>query len=135
IEGDLTKKFALFKEEAGKIPGGTDISKMRNSPTASEHHTGDIGWPGRDPNLHLAFADGVVGYDFVKTMKLQLKEGHDFAPESSSDSVGFLLNESAVNSIGLQHPLGATLFWGNRRGAVIGVLKDFHFNSLHQTIE
>jgi putative ABC transport system permease protein len=68
-------------------------------------------------------------------MKLQLKEGHDFSPAYSSDSVGFLLNESAVNSIGLQHPVGATLFWGNRRGRVIGVLKDFHFNSLHETID
>lgn len=135
IEGDLTKKYALFKEEAGKITGITDISKMRNSPTVSEHHTGDIGWPGKDPNLHLSFADGVVGYDFVKTMKLQLKEGRDFSPAYSSDFVGFLLNESAVNSIGLQHPVGATLFWGNRRGTVIGVLKDFHFNSLHETID
>ena len=135
IEGDLTNKYALFKEEAGKLTGITDISKMRNSPTVSEHHTGDIGWPGRNPNLHLSFADGVVGYDFVKTMKLQLKEGRDFSPAFSSDSVGFLLNESAVNSIGLQHPVGATLFWGNRHGTVIGVLKDFHFNSLHETID
>ena len=135
IEGELTKKYALFKEEAGKLTGVTDISKMRNSPTVIEHHTGSIGWPGKDPNLHLSFADGVVGYDFVKTMKLQLKEGRDFSPAFSSDSVGFLLNESAVNSIGLQHPVGATLFWGNRRGTVIGVLKDFHFNSLHQTID
>jgi putative ABC transport system permease protein len=135
IEGDLTQKYALFKEEALKLTGITDISKMRNSPTASEHHTGDIGWPGKDPNLHLSFADGVVGYDFVKTMKLQMKEGKDFSPAFSTDSVGFLLNESAVNSIGLQHPVGSTLFWGSRRGTVIGVLKDFHFNSLHQTID
>ena len=35
IEGELTKKYALFKEEAGKITGITDISKMRNSPTAA----------------------------------------------------------------------------------------------------
>lgn len=135
IEGDLIKKYALFKEEAGKLTGVTDISKMRNSPTVIEHHTGSIGWPGKDPNLHLSFADGVVGYDFVKTMKLQLKEGRDFSPAFSSDSVGFLLNESAVNSIGLQHPVGAALSWGARRGTVIGVLKDFHFNSLHQTID
>ena len=135
IEGDLIKKYALFKEEAGKLKGITDISKMRNSPTVSDHHTGSISWPGKDPNLQLSFADGVVGYDFVKTMKLQLKEGRDFSPAFSSDSVGFLLNESAVNSIGLQHPVGATLFWGDRRGTVIGVLKDFHFNSLHQTID
>jgi putative ABC transport system permease protein len=135
IEGDLTKKYTLFKEEALKLTGITDISKMRNSPTVSLHHTGDIAWPGKDPNLHLSFADGVVGYDFVKTLKLQLKEGQDFSPAFSTDSVGFLLNETAVNSIGLQHPVGATLFWGGRRGTVIGVLKDFHFNSLHQTID
>jgi putative ABC transport system permease protein len=135
IEGNLSKNYAVFKEEAGKLPGITGISKMRNSPTVIEHHTGDIGWPGKDPNSHLSFADGVVGYDFVSTMRLQLKEGRDFSPAFSSDSTGFLLNESAVNSIGLQHPVGATLFWGKRRGTVIGVLKDFHFNSLHQTID
>lgn len=135
IEGDLTKKYTLFKEEALKLPGIIDVSKMRNSPTVSEHHTGDIGWPGKDPNLHMSFADGVVGYDFVKTMKLQIKEGRDFSPVFGSDSVGFLLNETAVNSIGLQHPVGSTLFWGGRRGTVIGVLKDFHFNSLHQAID
>jgi putative ABC transport system permease protein len=135
IEGDLTKKYTLFKVEARKLTGITDVSKMRNSPTIIEHHTGNFDWPGRDPNLHLSFADGVVGYDFVKTMKLQLKEGRDFSPGFSSDSAGFLLNETAVNSIGLQHPIGATMSWGNRQGKVIGVLKDFHFNSLHQTID
>jgi putative ABC transport system permease protein len=135
IEGTLAKEYPTFKEEASKLTGITAIAKMRNSPTIIEHHTGSIDWPGKDPNLHLSFADGVVGYDFVHTMKLQLKEGRDFSPLFSSDSAGFLLNETAVNSIGLQHPLGATLFWGNRRGKVIGVLKDFHFNSLHQTID
>lgn len=135
IEGNLAKKYAAFKEEAGRLPGIVDISKMRNSPTVIEHHTGDIAWPGKDPNLHLSFADAVVGYDFVRTMKLQLKEGSDFSPRYSTDSVGFLLNETAVDRIGLQHPLGATLFWGGRRGRVIGVLKDFHFNSLHKTID
>jgi putative ABC transport system permease protein len=135
IEGDLAKNYAIFKEKASKLTGITDVAKMRNSPTIIEHHTGDIDWPGKDPNLHLFFADGVVGYDFVRTMKLQLKEGRDFSPLFSSDSAGFLLNQTAVNSIGLQHPVGATLSWGNRRGKVIGVLKDFHFNSLHQAID
>jgi len=135
IEGELIKNYELFKTEASRLPAVMDISKMRNSPTVISHHTGSISWPGMDPNLRVAFADGVVGYDFAKTMKLQLKEGRDFSRDFASDSVGFLLNETAVNKIGLQNPLGQTLVWGNHPGKVIGVLKDFHFNSMHQDIE
>ncbi len=135
IEGDLVKNYSVFKEEALKMPYILDISKMRNSPTVIQHHTGSIGWPGKDPNLTVAFADGVVGYDFVKTMKLQLKDGRDFSKEFSSDSVGFLINETAANKIGFQNPVGQTMIWGNHPGKIIGLLKDFHFSSMHQNIE
>lgn len=135
IEGDLTAKYELFKQEAGKVPGVLDVSKMRNSPTIIEHQTGGIGWPGKDPNVLVPFADAVVGYDFVKTLKLQLAEGRDFSKAFGADSTGFLLNEAAVRKIGLQDPIGQTLTWGDRTGKIVGVLKDFHFNSLHQTID
>lgn len=135
IEGALVKSYAVFKQEASRITGILSISKMRNSPTVIEHHTGSINWQGKDPNLMISFADGVVGYDFAKTMKLQLKEGRDFSKEFASDSLSFLLNETAVNRIGFKNPIGQTITWGNHPGKVIGVLKDFHFNSLHQTID
>ncbi len=92
IEGELIKNYENFKTLAGRIPGIATISKMRNSPSVIEHHTGSIDWPGRDPNLVISFADGVVGYDFVKTMKLQLKEGRDFSIHVSN---GFLRGLSA----------------------------------------
>ncbi|HRP54581.1 ABC transporter permease [Agriterribacter sp.] len=135
IEGDLVKNYARFKEEAGKIPGVLSISKMRNSPTVIEHHTTSIGWPGKAPNLAVSFADGVVGYDFVKTMKLELKEGRDFSRDFGTDSAGFLLNETAAAKMGYKDPVGQPVSWGNRPGKIIGVLKDFHFNSIHQSIE
>ena len=84
-----------LKKQAGKEAGILAISKMRNSPTVIEHHTGSIEWPGKDPNLSVSFADGVVGYDFVKTMKLKLKEGRDFSKEFGTDSVSYILNETA----------------------------------------
>jgi len=135
IEGDLVKNFTWFKEEAGKLPGIVAISKMRNSPTIIMHHTGDIDWPGKDPNLPASFADGVVGYDFVSTLKLHLKEGRDFSKNFPTDSVGFLLNETAVRQMGLQDPIGQTITWAPRTGKVIGVLSDFHFNSMHNSID
>ena len=135
IEGGLAKNYELFKGEAEALPGILSISKMRNSPTLIEHHTGDIGWPGKDPNLAVSFADAVVGYDFVKTMKLELKYGRDFSREFGTDSDGFILNETAVEKMGYKNPIGQPVFWGDRRGTIIGVVKDFHFSSMHQDIE
>jgi putative ABC transport system permease protein len=135
IEGELVKNYNLFKEQALANTDVVNVSKMRNSPTAIYHHTGSIEWPGKDRNQAISFVDGVVGYDFVKTMKLQLQSGRDFSKEYGTDSAAFLLNETAVKKIGFANPVGQDMKWGNRPGKVIGVLKDFHFNSLHETIE
>jgi ABC-type lipoprotein release transport system permease subunit len=135
IEGDLVKKYNLFKEEVGKEAGILSVSKMRNSPTVIQHHTGSIEWPGKAPDLNVSFADAVVGYDYVKTMKLTLKEGRDFSKDFGTDSASYLLNETAVKKMGFQDALGETVSWGNRQGKIIGVLQDFHFNSIHQAIE
>jgi ABC-type antimicrobial peptide transport system permease subunit len=135
IEGDLVKNYEAFKQEALANAGIVNVSKMRNSPTAIFHHTGDIFWPGKDPNLAISFADGVVGYDFVKTMNVQLIAGRDFSKDYGTDSASFLLNETAIKRIGLKDPVGKPITWGRHPGKIIGVMKDFHFNSLHETIE
>ena len=134
IEGELINKYEVFKDEANKMPSIMDISKMRNTPTIIEHHTNSISWPGKDPNSNVSFADGVVGYDFVKTMKLQLKGGRDFSKDYA-DSASYILNETAVNKIVFTDPIGKQITWGNRPGTVIGVIKDFHFSSLHDPID
>ncbi|NII26895.1 FtsX-like permease family protein [Pseudoflavitalea sp. X16] len=135
LEGDLAKNYSVFKDEAGKLPGALNITKMRETPTVIAHHIGDVSWPGKDPNLVTSIADAIVGYDFVKTMNLELVEGHDFMKGVATDSTGFLLNEMAIQKMGLKDPVGQTITWGERKGMIIGVLKDFHFNSMHQAIE
>ena len=134
IEGDLIKKYDLFKEEVDKIPGIQSVSKMKESPTVIGHTKGDIEWVGKDPNLITSFADATVGYDFVKTMKLKLKDGRDFSRDFGTDSVGYIVNEEAVKKMGYQNPVGQPLSMGSRQGKIIGVLKDFHFNSMHEAI-
>jgi len=134
LEGELIKKFDLFKQEAADIRGVVSVSKMKESPTVIAHSNGDIGWTGKDPSSNTVFADASVGYDFVKTLKLQLTEGRDFST-AFADSASYLLNEAAVRKIGYKNPVGKPLWWGNKQGTIIGVLKDFHFNSMHAAIE
>ncbi len=134
IEGELARKYALFKEAAARVPGVGSISRMRHSPTVIDHSAGDISWEGKDPNASLSIADVLVGYDFVKTMQLELRAGRDFSRAFGADSAGFLVNESAARLMGYRDPIGKPLTWGDDRGTIIGVLKDFHFKSMHEAI-
>ena len=108
---------------------------MRQTPTGHHHYKGDISWPGKDPDNKESIADVIVGYDFVKTLQLKLKEGRDFSTDYGTDSTNFLVNESMVAKMGYQNPIGKKLSWGNEEGIIIGVLKDFHFYSMHRAID
>ncbi len=75
-----------------------------------------------------------VDEDFIATMKLELTRGSNFSMDNSNASVSYVLNESAAKQIGWNNPVGEQMNiigWGN----VIGVIKDFHFQSLHNKIE
>lgn len=135
IEGEMKEHYQVFKTMAEQLPGILSVSKMRNSPTLIEHHTGGIAWPGKAPHVMLSFADAVVGYDFVKTLHIQLKDGRDFSKEYGDDATSYLVNETAVKMMQLYPALGQTVSWNDRPGKIIGVLRDFHFNSLHQTVD
>lgn len=135
MEGELGTKYSVFKQEALKLQGIKNISKIRQTPTSIGNHTGDIKWAGKDPNVVASFVNSAVGYDFVATMHLQLAEGRDFSRDFGTDSAAFLLNETAIKKIGYTDPIGKTIWWGNHEGKIIGVLKDFHVASMHQAIE
>ena len=135
LEGELLKNYALFKDEASQIPGILNISKIKQAPTRLSSHTGDVKWEGKAPNLVVSFANTVVGYDFIKTMNLQLVQGRDFSKAFGTDSVAFIINETALQKIGYKDPLGKPLTWGKLDGKIIGIVKDFHFASLHEAID
>jgi putative ABC transport system permease protein len=76
-----------------------------------------------------------VDHDFVDTFKIEILEGRNFSREFPSDSGNaYLLNEAAVKEIGWASPLGKQ-FKIIGKGPVIGVVRDFHYFSLHQKIE
>ncbi len=135
IEGALKTNYMLFHDRALSIPGVSGMTEMKESPTSISHSRGGIGWAGKDPATDVSFTDAVIGYDFIKTLKLSLVAGRDFSPGLNGDSTEFILNESAVKRTGYKDPVGQPFAIGDRRGVIIGVVKDFHFASLHQPIE
>ncbi|HEY2721321.1 MAG TPA: ABC transporter permease [Chitinophagaceae bacterium] len=134
LEGDLTGKYELFKNKALQMPGIKDVTRMIDNPTQIDNGTGGVQWEGKDPNSDVQFTQSAVGYDFAKTMHVELAQGRDFSKDFPTDSVGYILNESALKIVGYKDPIGKPFTFWDKKGTIVGIIKDFHFNSVHVPI-
>jgi putative ABC transport system permease protein len=74
--------------------------------------------------------------DFGKTYQIQFLEGRDLSNTYSSDeTTGFLINQAAQKKLSWKSPIGKKIETFEKQGTVIGLMKDFHFKSLHEKIE
>ncbi|MVM33802.1 FtsX-like permease family protein [Spirosoma sp. HMF4905] len=135
LEGGLSKKYTVLKQELMTMPGIQSISHMDMKPTFIAQSTGDADWTGKDPTIKIQFSHTGVGYDMEKVLKTRLLAGRDFSRAYATDSAAYIINEQAARRIGYKNPIGQSLtFWG-KQGTIIGVVQDFHFQSLHDPIQ
>jgi putative ABC transport system permease protein len=76
-------------------------------------------------------------YDFVPTYGVHIVAGRNFSRDYTMDTSNFILNEAAIKAIGWTSPqdaVGRDFTYGGRKGHVVGVMGDFHFESLRQKI-
>jgi putative ABC transport system permease protein len=89
--------------------------------------------------VELATSFSVVDADFIDVMGIDIVQGRNFDRERPADMTGaFIVNEEAVKAFGWgDNPIGKRIRFGGggRDGEVIGVVKDFHFSSIHNKIE
>lgn len=134
LEGDLIAKYELFKEQSLRMPGIQSITRITQTPTSINNGTGGVIWEGKDPNSKLQFTQAAIGYDFTKTMRVEMVEGRDFSNRFASDSIAYIVNEAALKIFNYKDPIGMPLTFWQKKGTIVGVIKDFHFNSLHNAI-
>ena len=77
-----------------------------------------------------------IDYDFFKTLGIKLVAGREFSREFPSDEKkSIIVNEAFVEKFGIEDPIGKTIQYGAYNKAIIGVVRNFHFLSLHHKIE
>jgi putative ABC transport system permease protein len=134
-EGNLFKNQNAFVAELKNIPGVNNVSVTNHRMVGHNYaHNGPV-WPGRDPNDNLIFEGFGVGYDFIETMGMHLKEGRSFSKTYGSDSSSLILNEAAIEAMHMKEPVGKTVRLFGKNVQIIGVVKDFHFESMHEAIK
>jgi len=144
--GELNQQAKVFKQELAELPGVKAATMTGFLPTN--------GWR----NTRIYFKDATydqkkslfpqsweVDADYIPTMDMKIAAGRNFSKEMQTDSSAVIINEAAAKFLGFADPVGKTIYQslgGDRKGGpnvkechIVGVVKDFHFNSLREKIE
>ena len=132
---ELIEHFELIRTElfrTGMVSQMAESSSPTSGVFSSDYR---LEWAGKDPNRQVDFDVVACTHDFGKTIGWQIKEGRDFSRDFATDSVGLILNESAVKYMGLRNPIGQKVKWVNEDYTIIGVIKDIVTNSPFEPVK
>jgi len=133
---EVIPKYKAFKEELLKHPNVEAVSVSSGVP-GMELSSTTVRPEGSEFKEAISMDVLLVDYNFAETMGIQMAEGRNFSRDFVSDrGRAFIINHSAAHTLGWEFPVGKKLeiVGGSQKGEVIGMVHDFHFNSLHHMI-
>ncbi len=123
-----------YIEELKAIPGVINASTTGHNLSGGVWGVYGFEWEGKDPNDNTHFEHMAVYYEVLEIFEMDLVAGRTYSQEFSNEQDKAIFNEAAIAHMGLENPVGTTIkFWG-REKEIIGVVKDFHFESLHNEV-
>lgn len=131
----LDKNMIAFKNSLQQQTGITGVSYTNNNfPGVNNTTVFRAASDEQDHIMGLYYAD----YDHQQVMKFELKEGRYFSKDFPADSTAILLNEAAVKEFGFKNPLQEEIIYNDDDEKVnlrvVGVFKDFNFESMRDNI-
>ena len=136
---DLNETYQSFKTELLANPSINEVGRSSRIPSGrlldasgSQVSRGDTLAP-TQADIKALRADK----DFIPVYGVKMVAGRNFRNDYGTDTSSFILNEAAVNVLGFKSPeevIGKKFQYGGRVGTLVGVVNDFHFESMHQRI-
>jgi hypothetical protein len=138
--GSVRKNLDAFRAELLQNPNITHVSGGATPTWGVGGHRfgkseGDkIEWEGKQDESRALMDMHFADYDYLETFQMKMKEGRWFSREFSNDRNNYVINETAVKSMGLKDPIGTWFSFGDRKGIIIGVTEDIHISTLREKI-
>src|SRR6185295_5020837 len=129
---DLHNHFDALSVDLKSSGAVTYLAQSSSPTTGVENNRSGLLWKGKDPNMTDDFANIRVTSDYGKTVGWQFVDGRDFSKQYQTDSSALIINEAAVNYMGLKNPVGENIRVGKRDYRVIGVVKDMVMSSPYE---
>lgn len=132
----LGDNFNAFITDVKNIPGvvaASDITGDMYGNTSGD--TEKATWEGNTAGTKIMMTNLDINYGLTELLGMKMLEGRSFSTNYATDSLAVILNESAVQAMGIKGPIGKTFnVWGGTYH-IIGVAKDFHYESLYEKVK
>jgi len=140
MKGTMIDNYAVIKQEFLRNPAIMTVSACTNPPQNIGSNADNISWEGKSPEEHTLVSMCGVDFDYAESMGIKMKTGRTFSKAYSMDiphdTTGtFMINEQLEKLMGTDNAVGKQLKFGTTRGSIIGVMKDFSYQSLRSKIE
>ncbi|MCJ7581221.1 MAG: ABC transporter permease [Candidatus Aminicenantes bacterium] len=136
--GSYWDNYETIKQEMLSNPNVLSMTQT-NFSFPSGFGTSHLWWEGKENDENISMDIRSVDFDFQKTFGIEMAQGRFFSENFQTDVLeSFILNEAAVKFLGLESPVNKAFScqipFADGKGKIIGVVKDFHFQSLHREI-
>ncbi|MEM6764174.1 MAG: FtsX-like permease family protein [Bacteroidota bacterium] len=136
MSGPMYERYDALKTNLLQYPEIAHVLQTSHAPINIRLSTGDYTWPGKGPDEFHSITMFWTEVEFAEAFDVAIEEGRFFQADIPSDSQAVVINEAAAEVMGLENPIGTMISRneGDNR-PIIGVMKNFHMQSLHETIK
>jgi len=134
-DGNLQGKEETFAEALREIPGVVNASFTTHNLVGRNFGTSGLSWSGNTTDQTVYFEGFSGGYNFIETMDMKMADGRPFSKNFGAEDTKVVLNETAVKAMNMKDPVGKNIKIFGSNFQIIGIVKDFHFESLHEAVK
>ncbi len=136
IRGDIVKSYQTLKKSLLQNNRVLGVTAATAKPTRIGSNSDSANWEGKDPNWSLSTNMIYVDADFPETIAVPIVEGRSFRNvDPPAGEPEFVINETLARLIEADPVEGIRFSYGGPQGRIVGVIKDFHFDTLESKIE
>ncbi|MET3876991.1 ABC transporter permease [Chitinophaga sp. OAE865] len=132
VEGKVPQHIPEFLAELKRIPGVVNASAMVGNVLGAP----SVGctWKGRGIVETIMCRPFIVNYDMIETLGIEMAAGRPFSRDYGADDSRIIFNEAAIKAMGIENPVGKVIEFNGMKTEIAGVVKNFHFQSMHEAI-
>ena len=131
---ELETNFQTIREELTRTGAVKAVCKS-NSPITSIFSSNEVQWEGMQTEQRVAFTTIATEYDYTQTMGIKIIEGRDFSRDFKSDSMAVIVNQAAIDLMGMKDPIGKKIKYNNQNLEIIGVMPNVVMASPYEPVE
>lgn len=135
-QGALNDQLDAFLDRARQTPGVLVASSVGSSIVNNQNSSWGHTWEGQTQGSgELEFSGVTVNYGFIESLGIEMKYGRSFSSMYANEDSKVIINETAMKRMGMTNPIGKWLDLFGTKREIIGVVKDYHFQSFYSPLK